>query len=91
MAINTSKIAGWQNEPNFLTTIPILAPQLGAEASEGPDFKDTLDWIAYRQGDFRAAVPLLEEGRGTSKHGRRAFSSWDGIKHADAQRAGETS
>jgi Tfp pilus assembly protein PilF len=26
-----------------------------------PNFKDTLGWIAYRQGDFRAAVPLLEE------------------------------
>src|SRR5580704_4460845 len=25
------------------------------------NFKDTLGWIAYRQGDFRAAVPLLEE------------------------------
>jgi hypothetical protein len=25
------------------------------------NFKDTLGWIAYRQGDFRAALPLLEE------------------------------
>jgi len=29
--------------------------------SQIPQFKDTLGWIYYRQGDFRASVPLLEE------------------------------
>jgi tetratricopeptide (TPR) repeat protein len=42
--------------------MPVLAQQLcNEEAPEVPDFKDTSGWIAYRQGDFRAAVPLLEE------------------------------
>ena len=26
-----------------------------------PQFKDTLGWVSYRRGDFKAAVPLLEE------------------------------
>ena len=26
-----------------------------------PQFKDTLGWVNYRRGDFKAAVPLLEE------------------------------
>ncbi len=25
-----------------------------------PQFKDTLGWVSYRQGDFKDAVPLLE-------------------------------
>jgi cellulose synthase operon protein C len=29
--------------------------------SQIPQFKDTLGWVYYRQGDYRAAVPLLEE------------------------------
>jgi cellulose synthase operon protein C len=26
-----------------------------------PQFKDTLGWVNYRRGDFKAAIPLLEE------------------------------
>ena len=39
------------------------ASSLAAVLRKSPiaNFKDTLGWIAYRQGDFRAAVPLLEE------------------------------
>jgi len=29
--------------------------------SQVPQFKDTLGWVYYRQGDFKASVPLLEE------------------------------
>jgi tetratricopeptide (TPR) repeat protein len=29
--------------------------------SQVPQFKDTLGWVSYRQGDFKAAVPLLEQ------------------------------
>ena len=29
--------------------------------SQVPQFKDTLGWVSYRAGDFKAAVPLLEE------------------------------
>ncbi len=29
--------------------------------SQVPQFKDTLGWVNYRQGDFKAAVPLLED------------------------------
>ena len=25
-----------------------------------PQFKDTLGWVDYRQGDYKAAIPLLE-------------------------------
>jgi len=36
-----------------------LAPIL--RKSQVPQFKDTLGWVSYRAGDFKAAVPLLEE------------------------------
>jgi len=26
-----------------------------------PQFKDTLGWVGYQQGDYKAAIPLLEE------------------------------
>ena len=29
--------------------------------SQVPQFKDTLGWVTYRTGDFKAAMPLLEE------------------------------
>ena len=29
--------------------------------SQVPQFKDTLGWISYRSGDFKAAIPILEE------------------------------
>jgi tetratricopeptide (TPR) repeat protein len=29
--------------------------------SQVPQFKDTLGWVSYREGDYRTAVPLLEE------------------------------
>jgi cellulose synthase operon protein C len=29
--------------------------------SQVPQFKDTLGWVSYRAGDFKSAVPLLEE------------------------------
>jgi len=36
----------------------VLAASL--RESQVPQFKDTLGWINYRQGDFKTAVPLLE-------------------------------
>jgi tetratricopeptide (TPR) repeat protein len=30
---------------------------------EVPQFKDTLGWALYRQGDFKAAIELLEEAQ----------------------------
>jgi tetratricopeptide (TPR) repeat protein len=30
--------------------------------SQLPQFKDTLGWVYYRKGDYRRALPLLEEG-----------------------------
>ena len=29
--------------------------------SQVPQFKDTLGWVTYRQGDYKSAVPLLEQ------------------------------
>ena len=29
--------------------------------TQAPHFKDTLGWVLYRKGDFKAAIPLLEE------------------------------
>ncbi len=29
--------------------------------SQVPQFKDTLGWVSYRLGDFKAAIPMLEE------------------------------
>jgi Flp pilus assembly protein TadD len=29
--------------------------------SDVPEFRDTLGWVSYRQGDLKAAVPLLQE------------------------------
>src|SRR5580704_17281301 len=29
--------------------------------SQIPQFKDTLGWVSYRQGDYRTAIPLFEE------------------------------
>jgi cellulose synthase operon protein C len=29
-----------------------------------PQFKDTLGWVSYREGDYKAAVPLLEDAAG---------------------------
>jgi tetratricopeptide (TPR) repeat protein len=29
--------------------------------SQIPQFKDTFGWVAYRQGDYRTAVPMLED------------------------------
>lgn len=33
----------------------------GLRKSPVPQFKDTLGWVSYRQGDYQGAVPLLEE------------------------------
>jgi tetratricopeptide (TPR) repeat protein len=38
--------------------------------SQLPQFKDTLGWVYYRKGDFRRALPLLEEAvNGLPQHG----------------------
>jgi cellulose synthase operon protein C len=31
------------------------------DQSHVPEFRDTLGWVSYRQGDLKAAVPLLQE------------------------------
>jgi Flp pilus assembly protein TadD len=33
----------------------------GLRKSPVPQFKDTLGWVSYRQGDYRIAVSLIEE------------------------------
>jgi cellulose synthase operon protein C len=33
----------------------------GLRQSPVPQFKDTLGWITYLQGDYKAAIPLLED------------------------------
>jgi len=34
-----------------------------------PQFKDTLGWVDYRQGDYKNAIPLLEEAAGGLPNG----------------------
>jgi tetratricopeptide (TPR) repeat protein len=38
---------------------------LSLRNSPVPQFKDTLGWISYRQGDFKTAIPLLEGATAT--------------------------
>ena len=34
---------------------------VGLRKTQLPHFKDTLGWVQHQRGDYRAAVPLLEE------------------------------
>lgn len=38
-----------------------LALAAGLRRAQVPHFKDTLGWVHYRQGDYKSALPLLEE------------------------------
>ena len=53
-----SLLADHRTDPASLTRAQSLAATL--RESPVPQFKDTLGWVYYRQGDFKAAAPLLE-------------------------------
>lgn len=38
-----------------------LSLAVGLRKTQVPHFKDTLGWVYYRQGDYKSALPLLEE------------------------------
>ena len=53
-----SMLADHRTDKASLDRAQLLAASL--RKSEVPQFKDTLGWVSYRQGDFKTAVPLLE-------------------------------
>jgi cellulose synthase operon protein C len=53
-----SLLADHRADTDSLARARSLAARL--QNSDIAQFKDTLGWVYYRQGDFRAAVPLLE-------------------------------
>ena len=48
-----------RTDKTSLERAQLLAASL--RQSRVPQFKDTLGWVTYRTGDFKAALPLLEE------------------------------
>lgn len=54
-----SLLADHRTDKASLDRAQALAASL--RQSPVPQFKDTLGWVSYRTGDFRAAVPLLEQ------------------------------
>jgi cellulose synthase operon protein C len=54
-----SLLADHRNDKASLEEAQSLAVSL--KKSQIPQFKDTLGWVTYREGDFQAAVPLLEQ------------------------------
>jgi tetratricopeptide (TPR) repeat protein len=53
-----SLLADHRTDKASLERAQLLSASL--EKSQVPQFEDTLGWVHYRQGDFKAAVPLLE-------------------------------
>jgi tetratricopeptide (TPR) repeat protein len=56
-----SLLSDHRDDPASLERAQSLAANL--QQMNVPQFKDTLGWIHYRQGDFRSAIPLLEEAQ----------------------------
>jgi tetratricopeptide (TPR) repeat protein len=54
-----SLLADHRSDKESLDRSRTLAASL--RKSPVPQFKDTLGWVDYRQGDYKSAVPLLEE------------------------------
>jgi len=54
-----SMLSDHRTDKASLERAQLLAASL--RKSQVPQFKDTLGWVDYRRGDFKAAVPLLEE------------------------------
>ena len=55
----SSLLADYRTDPESLERAHQLAQRL--EAIDVPQFKDTLGWVAYRRGDYRAALLNLEQ------------------------------
>ena len=55
----SSLLADFRTDPESLERAHQLAQRL--EAIDVPQFKDTLGWVAYRRGDYRAALLNLEQ------------------------------
>jgi tetratricopeptide (TPR) repeat protein len=53
-----SMLADHRTDKASLDRAQTLAASL--RKSQVPQFKDTLGWVNYRQGDLKAALPLLE-------------------------------
>ena len=53
-----SMLADHRSDPASLAQAQTLAASL--RSTPIPQFKDTLGWIDYRQGDYKSAIPLLE-------------------------------
>jgi tetratricopeptide (TPR) repeat protein len=54
-----SLLADYRTDKASLDRAQVLAAAL--RKSPLPQFKDTLGWVSYRQGDYKAAVSLLED------------------------------
>ena len=54
-----SLLADNRDDKASLSRAQALATAL--RKSPVPQFKDTIGWVSYRQGDYKAATPLLEE------------------------------
>jgi Tfp pilus assembly protein PilF len=54
-----SLLADHRTEKSSLDRAQSLAVSL--RQSQVPQFKDTLGWVEYRQGDFKTAVALLKD------------------------------
>ncbi len=54
-----SLLADHRSDKASLAQASSLAALL--KKSDVPQFKDTLAWVAYQQGDYSAAIPLLED------------------------------
>jgi tetratricopeptide (TPR) repeat protein len=53
-----SLLADYRTDKASLDRAQILAASL--QKSSVPQFQDTLGWVSYRQGNYKAAIPLLE-------------------------------
>jgi cellulose synthase operon protein C len=54
-----SLLADYRTDKASLDQAQVLASSL--QKSTVPQFKDTLGWVNYREGDYKDAVPLLED------------------------------
>jgi cellulose synthase operon protein C len=65
-----SLLADHRSDKASLDRAQLLAASL--RQSPVPQFKDTLGWVTYLRGDYKAAVPLLEEAAGAISNGALA-------------------